>query len=133
MIPVEHPQDGADSSRIIDVPSAAPPAALRALASVAAPAWDPDDILADVIRRVIDVWEGAPVSTLRNLERDLRKDWGGERVYVAKVGESGRQERSQREAAIREDYRRGAHVRALARKWGISPRRVQQILRSDAK
>lgn len=90
---------------------------------------EPRDILEDVIQRVIARWEAAPANELMQLEEELRRDWGGDRPYIAKQGESGRVERSRREEAIRAEHRHGERPGLLARKWGLSPRRIQQIVK----
>lgn len=88
-----------------------------------------DDIVADIIQRVIQRWHDAPTNDLLALEVEVRRDWGGDRPYIAKVGEAGRVERSQREQAIRVEYERGERVGFLSRKWNLSIRRIQQIVK----
>jgi hypothetical protein len=61
-------------------------------------------------------------------ERIARAAWGGDRPYVAKVGESQHQAISERDRAIVREYRRGAHLPLLARRHGLSLRRVQEIV-----
>src|SRR5690606_12281566 len=95
------------------------------------PATDqPDDIVTDLLQRVTARGVNVPADVAISIEADIRRDWGGDRPYIAKVGEAGRVERTRRENAIRADHQRGAHVGAIARKWGISIRHVQRILKS---
>ncbi len=61
-------------------------------------------------------------------ERIARAAWGGERPYVVKVGESEQRALSERDRAIVREHRRGAHVPLLARRHGLSERRVRAIL-----
>lgn len=61
-------------------------------------------------------------------ERIARAAWGGERPYVGKLGESGQRALSERDRAIMREHRRGVHVPVLARRHGITERRVKQIL-----
>lgn len=61
-------------------------------------------------------------------ERIARAAWGGDRPYIAKVGESGQQQISQRDKAIRREFAHGAHISLLARRHQLSERRVRQIL-----
>lgn len=89
----------------------------------------PRDILEDIIQRVIERWHEAPANDLMALEEELRRDWGGDRPYIAKSGEAGRIERSRREEAIRAEHRRGERPSLLARRWGISIRHVQRIVK----
>lgn len=94
------------------------------------PMQKPDDLLTDIIQRVGERAGKLPKSTLRTIEADVRRDWGGERHYIAKVGESGREQQTLRDQSIRHEHRRGDHDELIARRWGISLRRVQQILRA---
>lgn len=84
-----------------------------------------DDIVADILRRL----DGELADErLAAIERDVRRDWGGERPYIAKAGESARQVQSARDERIRQEHRRGERVELLARRYGISSRRIRKIL-----
>lgn len=61
-------------------------------------------------------------------EHGITRDWGGERPYVGKRGETTVVVMSRRNQAIVRDYRAGERVSLLARRYGISPRRVRQII-----
>lgn len=89
----------------------------------------PDDIVRDVLARVVSRLGDVPANIPMEVEAEIRRDWGGDRPYIAKAGEAGRAERGRREQAIRGDHQRGVHVNALARKWNISIRQVQRILK----
>ena len=65
---------------------------------------------------------------LQDLELSLRSDWGGERAYIRRTGEASDKEMARRDIAIRAQHRRGERVELLSRRWGISIRRVQQII-----
>ena len=89
-----------------------------------------DDIIKDILARV------APVIPKKNcrafldqIEAEIRRDWGGDRPYIAKAGEDGQAEMSRRNAAIVRDHQRGERPTYLARKYGISRQRVHEILR----
>lgn len=85
--------------------------------------------MADILQRVV-MRIGEPAANVAmDLEDEIRRDWGGDRPYIAKAGESWRIQRTMREEAIRADHRNGAHPAALSRKWGVSIRRIQQILK----
>ena len=85
--------------------------------------------MADVLQGVSARLGDPPANVSLELEHEIRRDWGGDRPYIAKVGEAGHLERSRREAAIRGEHQRGERVGYLARKWGLSARRVQQIVK----
>lgn len=63
------------------------------------------------------------------VERQVRRDWGGERPYIAKQGELGRDQQSERDERIRREHRRGDHPALLSRRHGVSERRIRQIVR----
>jgi Mor family transcriptional regulator len=88
------------------------------------------DIVADILQRLA-AFPALGAEALATLDRQVRRDWGGERPYIAKVGESARAVMSARDAQIRAQFRRGDHVEVLSRRHGISARRVQQILRGS--
>lgn len=81
----------------------------------------------DILHRVRKMFD-LPPDVLVRVELGVRKDWGGERHYIARLGESARQVRNKRDQLIRDQYRRGEHVTLLARRWNMSIRRVQQIV-----
>ena len=85
------------------------------------------DILSDILDRVATELNVATKDRQR-LERELRRQVGGEMHYIAKSGEGVRIEIEARDARIRADARRGESIRFLSRKHGLSVRRVQQIL-----
>jgi Mor family transcriptional regulator len=89
------------------------------------------DIITDMLQRVADKLGKLPkhaAEAFTEIEVQARNDWGGQRHYIAKVGETGRQQMAQRDAAILADHRRGEHEELLSRRWGISVRRIRQIV-----
>jgi Mor family transcriptional regulator len=88
------------------------------------------DIIRDIMDRIADRL-GLPEELrdqLGMVECDIRHDWGGERPYIAKQGESAQRETSARNRAIIRDWRAGERVSYLSRKYGISRQRVWQII-----
>jgi len=88
------------------------------------------DIVADILQRITQHTK-LPAKLAQAVEREVRDDWGGERIYIAKIGESGNAQRTERDQRIRAEYRQGEHVELLARRHGISVKRVQQIVAID--
>lgn len=86
------------------------------------------DLVSDILQRITDKHTKLPAKIARLIEADIRRDWGGERHYIAKSGESGRAVLAERDAAIREQARKGERVKFLSRRWNISEKRVRQIL-----
>lgn len=87
-----------------------------------------DDLVSDILQRIIERRIKLTAAQRRSIEEDVRRDWGGERHYIAKTGESAKQKLSERDQRIRDEHRRGEREQLLARRWGISVRRVRQII-----
>lgn len=64
-------------------------------------------------------------------ERIVRAAWAGERPYIGKRGEIGQVQISERDRSIRRDHAHGAHVPFIARRYGLSERRVQEIVQGE--
>lgn len=77
----------------------------------------------DILRRA-----GVQPADAERIEQDVRRDWGGERPYIAKVGEARRKYVETRNARIRLDAHRGESSKLLSRRYGMSLRRINQIL-----
>ena len=70
-----------------------------------------EDVISDVIDRVAAAAK-VPESVARQVERDARTYWGGERPYIRKAGESPRRAAAhERAARVLADFRRGEHIR----------------------
>lgn len=66
--------------------------------------------------------------TAARIAEEVRRDWGGERAYIAKIGDTAVLEITRRDIAIRRDYRNGERICFLARRWQLSRRRIYQII-----
>ncbi|MDR3444707.1 Mor transcription activator family protein [Dyella sp.] len=86
------------------------------------------DLVADILDRIASAHGKLPPKVLMAVEADVRADWGGERHYIAKVGESGKAKLAERDKQIRAEHRRGDHDELIARRHDISIKRVRQIL-----
>lgn len=86
------------------------------------------DLVADILQRVSERDCALPEQALREIEMEVRAEWGGVRHYVAKVGEAGRESLERRNHAIRQAYAMGVPDTYLAVHHGISLRRIQQIV-----
>lgn len=87
------------------------------------------DLVADILQRVAE-HAHLPNDTLRALEIDVRADWGGERHYVAKVGEVNRAIMDERDRKIRELHANGAPEDYLSLRFDLGVRRIRQIVSS---
>lgn len=81
------------------------------------------DIVRDIFDRLSDKDQG-----LDEIERSIRADYGGERVYIPKDGDAARSETSMRNRAIRADWARGERIEYLVRRYQISRRRIYSII-----
>lgn len=89
-----------------------------------------DDIVRDILDRIAEALrEGAFSDQLvEQIEIQIRRDWGGDRPYIAKAGESAQAAMSERNASILRDWQAGERAEAIARKYRISRVRVWQIV-----
>ena len=83
-----------------------------------------------MLQRLRELLPELPVSVAKRVEDQVRRDWGGDRAYICKVGETERAHRSARDQRILMAHRRGDHEELIARREGIGIRRVRQILSS---
>ena len=88
-----------------------------------------DDIIADILDRLAGTLSA---DARASIEAAIRRDWGGDRPYIARAGESARAVISHRNAAIARDFHRGDSITLIARRYGISRRRCYQILSMPA-
>jgi hypothetical protein len=93
------------------------------------------DIVTDILQRVTEglaARHGTQAANdgtfLREVEAAIRRDWGGERPYVAKAGESADLHRIRRDIEIRRLSRMGNSPQIIAKRMAMSDRRVRQIL-----
>lgn len=87
-----------------------------------------DDIVLDILDRIALKVGAVTPRVARQLEKEIRNDWGGERPYIAKIGENARTERLQRNIRIRDEARHGTPIPVIARRHGVSEKRVRQII-----
>lgn len=88
------------------------------------------DIISDYSSRIAAAMADGSFSPDRALRiaEEVRRDWGGERAYIAKIGDTAVLEITRRDIAIRRDYRNGERICFLARRWQLSRRRIYQII-----
>jgi Mor family transcriptional regulator len=92
------------------------------------PAGESDDIVLDILQRFAKRVQ-LHIEAFAELEAEIRREWGGVRPYVPKIGEMNRRRvLTSRDERIRAEHLRGEHVELLSRRWGLSIRRVQQIV-----
>jgi len=82
-----------------------------------------NDIVADIIQRLADRL-GAdvfPPDVMRSVESEIRRDWSGD-VYVPAS------KTHHRNTLILQRYREGKDIEQLATRFGLSARRIRQII-----
>lgn len=90
------------------------------------------DLVADIFQRITEKHGKLPAKLANEVEQEVRADWGGERHYIAKVGESGKVQMAARDQQICREHHAGDHDELIARRHGISVKRVRQILACDS-
>ena len=85
-----------------------------------------DDIVDDILRRVIAMAPGFTAALAKQVEEGVRADWGGQRAYI---GQRRGDIRNERNAAIRADfYMRGEHIGLLQRRYKLGRLQIWRIL-----
>lgn len=94
------------------------------------------DVISDAIQAVIGYLREGKLElhdAAQRAESDIRTNWGGERVYIGKTSADALRAISNRDRAIARDWQRGDHIPVLARRYGLSARRVQQVVSVQAR
>lgn len=93
--------------------------------------WDAagDDIVADILRRVMTLAPEFSALLAARVDREVRELWGRDRCYIARRAGDGT---SARNDAIRRDHRNGERIGLLCRRYRLSRQRIHQILAEPA-
>lgn len=86
-----------------------------------------NDIIDDILRRVIAMAPGFSAALAAQIDKETREQWGGDRPYISLRRGAGT---SSRNAAIKRDYLAGERILLLERRYALSPRRIWQIIKS---
>lgn len=93
-----------------------------------------NDIVLDILSRVQEALAAAKgeltPDLVKGVEAEIRADWGGDRVFIAKRRGDGHSNRNSR---IFRDYLAGERVKLLSRRYELSERQVLRIIKSPAK
>lgn len=84
------------------------------------------DIVADILGRMQSRLGAASCGQIRDLETEIRRDWGGDVTYIRQADASESLQR--RNAAMLADRRHGLSVRDIAAKYRISKSLVQKMI-----
>jgi hypothetical protein len=85
-----------------------------------------DDFVDDVLAMVARLVPGLTAEQCSAAGAAVRERWGGDRPYIARRAGEGR---SDRNAAIKRDYLRGERLALLERRYGLTQRRLLQIIK----
>lgn len=88
-----------------------------------------DDIIDDVLRRVIEMAPGFSAALAAQIARDTRHEWAGDQARVFYVARREDELRSHRNERIMQDYQQGERLALLERRYGLSKRRILQIIK----
>jgi Mor family transcriptional regulator len=90
------------------------------------------DVLSSLIRECADLLQGAGIEfrphQQSTVESRLREMFGGDRVYIGKTSADAVRHKSTRDRLIVRDWQHGEHIPVLVRRYGLSERRVYEIL-----
>ena len=89
-----------------------------------------DDIVRDIFRRVVEAAQregGFDDQMARLIERQVRNDWGGERVYVPRDVCSQRAQRDEQIHGLYWDQGE-RDVGRLARRFGLTASQIRRIV-----
>ena len=87
-----------------------------------------NDLIDDVLRRVIEMAPAFSAALAAQISKEVRREWAGESVRVCYIKSEARAYKSRRDEAIKRDWQRGERLPLLERRYGISERRIRQIL-----
>ncbi len=91
------------------------------------------DIIVDMIQRIASLTLPSDAASrervLQTLEKELRSTWGGDRAYIPhRRGDVDNKLHSERNSRILREHQQGRHIAWMAKKEGLSERRVLQIV-----
>jgi hypothetical protein len=86
-----------------------------------------DDFVDDVLRVVGSLVPDMTPEQCREAAAAVRDRWGGDRPYIARRSGDGY---SARNDQIRRDYMRGERFELLERRYGLTRRRLMQIVKA---
>lgn len=87
---------------------------------------NPDDFVDQVLATVRALVPGLSADLCDRASAAIRERWGGDRPYIARRAGEGR---SGRNESIRRDYQRGERLALLERRYGLTQRRLLQIVK----
>lgn len=91
----------------------------------AAPHHLVDDFVIDVQTTIRRIASNIQDDTINAIGAAIRERWGGDRPYIAKRPGEGRSERN---AAIRREFRRGDSIPLLSRRHNLGRRQILRIV-----
>lgn len=88
-----------------------------------------DDIIDDVLRRVIELAPAFSAALAAQVARETRHEWAGDKARIFYIARRDEDTRSQRNEAILRDYRNGERLALLERRYNLTRVRIWQIIK----
>lgn len=88
-----------------------------------------EDIVDDVLRRVIDMAPSFNEALASQIARQVRHDWAGDTSRICYIARREDDLRSARNDSIARDYLAGERIGLLSRRYGLSERHILRILK----
>lgn len=88
-----------------------------------------DDIIDDVLRRVIEMAPGFSAALAAQIARETRHEWAGDTARIFYIARRDEGVRSLRNEAILRDYQQGERLGLLERRYKLSKRHILRVLK----
>lgn len=88
-----------------------------------------DDIIDDVLRRVLEMAPGFSAALAAQIARDVRHEWAGDKTRILYIARYQDDIRSSRNQAILRDYKLGERIELLGRRYQLSKRHILRVLK----
>ena len=88
-----------------------------------------DDIIDDVLRRVIEMAPEFSAALALQIAHDVRHEWAGDKARILYIARREEDVRSARNEAILRDYKCGERLALLERRYQLTQRRILQIIK----
>lgn len=87
-----------------------------------------DDLIRDIIARVLSMSDNFTEAQAAQIEADVRHDWGGERVFVRKDSPRGQRHGPNVKRMAADEVKSGEPVERVRTKFGLSRATIYRVL-----
>ena len=92
-----------------------------------------DDIIDDVLRRVIEMAPGFSAALVAQIAQATRHEWAGEKIRIFYIARHDDGVRSLRNEAILRDHQKGERLGLLERRYKLSKRHILRVLKQGGR